>query len=151
MSIEPSTRRGDQIVSATRFIPVEAEVIFELLADPSRHADIDGEETVQSARGPKRLGPGATFGMNMKILGVPYIIKNTVTEFVEGRVIEWRHFGNHRWRYELEPVEGGTIVTESFNWKPSRFPPMYEWVGYPDRHEVGMAATLERLEAVLTT
>ncbi len=147
----PSTSRGAKSVSATRFIPADAGVIFDLLADPSRHHEIDGEETVQSARGSgERLGPGSSFGMNMKILGVPYIIKNHVTAFEEGRLIEWRHFGHHRWRYELEPVEGGTIVTETFDWGPARFPPMYEWVGYPDRHEVGMAATLERLEAVVT-
>lgn len=151
MTIEPSTSRGERIVSAKRFIPVEPQVIFDLLADPARHAEIDGSDMVQSARGSgDRLGPGATFGMNMKIFGIPYIIKNHVTAFEENRLIEWRHMGHHRWRYELEPVEGGTIVTESFDWGPSRFPPMYEWVGYPDKHEKGMAATLERLEAVVT-
>ena len=54
------------------------------------------------------------------------------------------------WRYELEEVEDGTRVTESFNWGVSRFPPFYEWVGYPERHRENMTRTLERLDALLT-
>ena len=74
-----------------------------------------------------------------------------VVEFEEDRVIAWRHFGHHVWRYELEPItDSKTRVTESFNWGVARFPPFYEWVGYPARHEVNMAKTLERLDAVLT-
>lgn len=141
-----STTTTDRVVSAQRRIEAPAEAIFELLADPAAHARFDGSGTVVAARGdnPERLALGARFGMDMK-LGLPYKISNEVVEFEEGRRIAWRHFGHHIWRYELEPVEGGTLVTESFDWASSRFPPMYEWVGYPAKHEVNMAQTLERL------
>ncbi len=141
-----STTTTDRVVSAQRRIEAPAEAIFELLADPAAHARFDGSGTVVAARGdnPERLDLGARFGMDMK-LGLPYKISNEVVEFEEGRRIAWRHFGHHIWRYELEPVEGGTLVTESFDWASSRFPPMYEWVGYPAKHEVNMAQTLERL------
>lgn len=140
----------DQIVSATRDISAPANVIFDILADPAKHALIDGEETVQGSRdsSPERLSLGAKFGMNMK-LGVPYIMSSEVVEFEENRLIAWRHFGHHVWRYELEEIDGGTRVTESFNWGVARFPPMYEWVGYPAKHEVGMTKTLEKLAAVV--
>ncbi|MEM7338585.1 MAG: SRPBCC family protein [Actinomycetota bacterium] len=145
------TTNADKIVSATRTIAASADVIFDLLADPERHHEIDGSDSVIAARSgnPERLSLGARFGMNMR-LGVPYRMTSQVVEFEENRVIAWRHFGHHVWRYELEPVDGGTQVTESFNWGVARFPPMYEWVGYPARHEISMAKTLERLETVVT-
>ncbi|MEL6985543.1 MAG: SRPBCC family protein, partial [Actinomycetota bacterium] len=131
----------NRVVSVERHIQASPEVIFDLLADPAAHTRFDGSGTVVAGRSgnPDRLSLGARFGMDMR-LGVPYKISNEVVEFEEGRQIAWRHFGHHIWRYELEPVDGGTLVTESFDWASSRFPPMYEWVGYPDRHEVGMAA-----------
>ena len=142
---------SDKVVSATRDIAAPADVIFDLLADPSKHALIDGEETVQGARGssPERLSLGAKFGMSMK-MGVPYIMSSEVVEFVENERIAWRHCGHHVWRYELEPIEGGTRVTESFDWGVARFPAkFYELVGYPAKHEVGMTKTLEKLAAVV--
>ena len=42
-------------------------------------------------------------------------------------------------------------MTESFDWSKARFPPVYEWVGYPDRHRVNMTASLERLAEVVET
>lgn len=155
---QPMTERTmstAKIVSGTRDIAAPADVIFELLADPKRHAEIDGSDMVQAARpsGPDRLSLGAKFGMDMKILGfVPYRISNEVVEFVENERIAWRHFGHHIWRYELEAIdEQNTRVTESFEWGTARFPPMYEWVGYPDKHEGNIATTLERLEQVVTS
>lgn len=142
---------NERVVSATRRIEASPEVIFDLLADPARHHEIDGSGTVQAghADNPDRLSLGAKFGMDMK-MGVPYRITNKVVEFEENRSIAWRHFGHHIWRYELEPDGDATVVTESFDWGSARFPPMYEWVGYPAKHEKSMASTLERLEAVVT-
>ncbi|MEM7276237.1 MAG: SRPBCC family protein [Actinomycetota bacterium] len=143
---------GEKMVSVTREIPATPEVIFELLADPAKHRTFDGSDTVVEGHpdNPDRLSLGDRFGMKMR-LGVPYRISNEVVAFEEGRVIAWRHLGHHVWRYELEPTDRGTtIVTESFNWGVARFPPMYEWVGYPARHTKNMARTLERLEAVVT-
>lgn len=144
----PTTSK--RTVSVSRVINATPDAIFDILADPARHHVIDGSGTVQAGRSgnPERLSLGARFGMDMK-MGVPYRITNEVVEFDEDRRIAWRHFGHHIWRYELEPVEGGTRVTESFDWSKARFPPFYEWMGYPAKHEVNMARTLERLEAHL--
>ncbi|MDH3680695.1 MAG: SRPBCC family protein [Acidimicrobiia bacterium] len=141
----------DRIVSVSRVIDAEPSEIFDLLADPAQHRVFDGSGTVQASRGgnPERLSLGARFGMDMK-LGVPYRITNEVVEFEENRRIAWRHFGHHIWRYVLDEVDGGTKVTESFDWGSSRFPPVYEWVGYPAKHRLNMAQTLERLEQHLT-
>lgn len=136
-------------ISVSRVIPAPAQRIFDLLADPKMHPVIDGGGTVRSPRGdnPGRLSLGATFGMNMK-LGAPYPVQNTVVEFEEGKRIAWCHFARNVWRYELEPVDGGTRVTETFD--PSGARPgvgtFTQLFGFRRRNEAGMERTLERLE-----
>jgi uncharacterized protein YndB with AHSA1/START domain len=138
----------DQIVSVSRVIDAPAERIFDVLADPSQHPALDGSGTVRRYRGePQRLKLGSRFGMGMHYV-VPYRIKNTVVEFEDGRLIAWRHFGGHRWRFELQPDEdGATRVTESFDWSTAVSPKFIELAGYPRRHVPNMEATLQRLAA----
>jgi hypothetical protein len=113
------------VVSVERFIAAPADRIFELLADPSRHHDIDGSGSVRDAKGrPPRLTMGAQFGMSMH-LGMNYSMTNEVIEFDDGKRIAWqtrpsgrlqgRFFGGRIWRYELEPADGGTLVRESWD------------------------------------
>ena len=138
-------------VSRTTVVPASPQAVFDLLADPRRHADIDGSGTVKGRlRGPSRLSRGARFGMRMR-LGVPYVITNTVVEFEEGRRIAWRHFGRHVWRWELAPVPEGTRVTETFDWGPSLAPRAIEALGYPARNAQAIEATLARLPGALRT
>ena len=135
-------------VSATRTISASPEEIFDVLADPAKHALIDGSGHVKAAKGnPERLSLGAKFGMDMR-MGVPYATSNTVSEFEEGRRIAWHHFAQFVWRYELEPVEGGTKVTETFDyskpWGVLLIP-----FGTPEANRKAMEATLERLDELV--
>lgn len=139
------------IVSVSAPIPAPPEAIFAILADPKQHPRIDGSGTVRATiAGPDRLSQGAKFGMNMK-QGAPYKITSTVTEFEEGRRIAWQHPLGHVWRYVLEPTEGGTLVTESFDY--SRVNVLHRTFlsvsGFPGRNRKGIEQTLVRLaEAV---
>lgn len=135
-----------KVVSRTREINAPAEEIFNLLADPRRHHEIDGSGSVQAANinAPERLSLDAQFGMNMKI-GLPYRITNTVVEFEEGRRIAWRHFGGHVWRYILEPTATGTRVTEQFDWTNNRSPLMLKIMNAIDNNAKSMEKTLENL------
>ena len=147
------------VETVERFIPSPPEPIFDLIADPSRHRDIDGSGSVQGAKaGSQRLALGSTFGMSMKI-GVPYSMVSTVIEFEENRRLAWqtrgptaigRHFGGRIWRYELEPVEGGTLVRES--WDISQESAVTKPLVRRGKGEArkSMAATLERIEALVT-
>jgi uncharacterized protein YndB with AHSA1/START domain len=138
---------ADDQVSRTRLVPASPQEVFDLLADPRQHALIDGSGTVQGAvSGPDRLSQGAKFGMSMK-MGLPYRIQNTVEEFEEGRRIAWRHAGRHRWRYELEAVEGGTQVTETFDTStvPAPMRPVTKLLGRKNGDAID--ATLDRLVA----
>ena len=138
-------------VSCERLISAEASAIFDVLADPSQHAAIDGSDTVQGHLGQQgRLSLGSTFAMRMR-LWLPYRIKSRVLEFEENRLIAWGHFGGHRWRYELRPVDEKTLVTETFDWSTSRLPLVIEAVGYPRRHLKNMERTLFRLAGLVET
>ncbi len=139
---------SEQMVSVSRVIDATPQEIFDVIADPARHCEFDGSGTVREARSTERLSMGAKFGMNMK-LGVPYVIGNTVVEFDEPKRIAWRHMGHHRWRYELVEVEGGTEVTETFDWSTSKLKWFIERAGYPEKHPPNMEKTLERLDALL--
>jgi uncharacterized protein YndB with AHSA1/START domain len=116
---------SDETASVERVIAAPPDKIFDLLADPSRHPDIDGSGTVRGAKGgSERLALGSKFGMSMK-MGLPYSMTSEVIEFDENRVIAWQtkppvswgeKFGGGRiWRYELEPVDGGTRVRETWD------------------------------------
>jgi len=134
--------------SASRRIAAAPETIFDLLADPSKHALFDGSGTVQSSDS-QRLSLGSKFGMSMKLKLLPYRIGNTVVEFEENRLIAWQHLGRHRWRYELAPMDSDTtLVTETFDWSTSLAGPALVAAGYPKRNLGYIEQTLERLAAI---
>jgi uncharacterized protein YndB with AHSA1/START domain len=137
----------DRVERASRVVAAPPDAVFDLLADPSKHPLIDGSGSVRSAvDGPARLTLGSRFGMRMRF-GVPYRITNEVVEFDEPRLIAWRHLGGHVWRYRLEPVDGGTLVTEEFDWRTSRAPWALRLIGAPTRNRESIEETLDRLAA----
>jgi uncharacterized protein YndB with AHSA1/START domain len=151
----------DGFVSVQRVIPAPPEKIFDLLADPARHRDIDGSGTVREATtGSERLALGSTFGTSMK-QGFSYSMVSTVVEFDENRRIAWQskppssfgaRFGGGRiWRYQLEPIDGGTRVTETWDITQEAAPAKY-FVGYgAKKTTANMEKTLARIEELVTS
>ncbi len=76
---------------------------------------------------------------------LPYRITNRVLEFDANRLIAWCDVGRHRWRWELEAVEGGTRVRETFDYSTARIPKVIELIGAPGRNRKAIEATLDRL------
>jgi uncharacterized protein YndB with AHSA1/START domain len=138
--------------SARIDIDAPAARIFDVLADPNQHARFDGSGTLQgNVSGPERLSMGSHFGMGVRIK-VPYRTDNTVVEFEEGRLIAWCHFNRHRWRYELEPIDGGsTRVTETFDGRTALFPPSLLLINAYANNQVAVAKTLVRLKEYVET
>ncbi|MDX8140595.1 SRPBCC family protein [Lentzea sp. BCCO 10_0061] len=137
-------------ISVVATVPAPAEQIFDVLADPSRHPMIDGSGSVRAPRpdAPDRLALGSTFGMDMKI-GLAYRIENVVVEFEENRLIAWRHFNGHRWRWRLTPLSDGTTeVTETFDWSTARLPLLLDLSPVPRRNKAAMERSLNRLSAL---
>lgn len=135
-----------KVVSRSTVVPASAAQIFDVLADARRHREFDGSGTVRDAfvDAPERLALGSRFGMKMRIV-VPYSMTNTVVEFEEGKRIGWRHVGGHVWRYILEPVEGGTRVTEEFDWSTNRAPLMLKVMNAQKNNAAAIDKTLGRL------
>lgn len=144
-----------QSYSVVRVIQASPAAIFALVADASRHPDIDGSGTVRRLRAgaTRMLSLGAVFGMEMRV-GVRYSMQNEVIEFEPVRRIAWRTtvagplgrwVGGRIWRYELEEVDDGTRVSETWDisgdkqrWLLGRF-------GTPASTVRNMARTLERI------
>ena len=126
-------------------------MIFAVLSDPSRHPLIDGSGSVRGARAgnPDRLYLGARFAMDMKI-GGRYRVTNEVVEFEPDRVIAWRHFNGHIWRYTLAPDTSApdtvrTLVTEQWDPAGAKRQRLLSLLRFPRRNAAGMQATLVRL------
>lgn len=150
MSTDHATISG-RTVSASTVVTAPPEEVFALLANPHRHHEFDGSGTVRGAvSGPQRLALGDRFGMSMKI-GLPYRITNRVVELEPDRRIGWCHFSKAVWRYELEPVDGGTRITETFDYSGSPLAKGMEQLGFPKVNARSIRDTLRRLEAIFGT
>lgn len=152
-------------VSVSRRIAAPAHDIFQVLADPRRHPDLDGSGMLRGAVSDRPVtGVGDVFVMKMyfRPLG-DYQMNNHVVEYERDRRIGWEpeagdgHPGagdggrwGHRWSYELTPDgPDATIVTESYDCSRA---PESQRVNM-DQGNVwrdAMARTLERLDKLCT-
>jgi len=110
-----------RVVSASRDLAVDAERIFELIADPTQQPRWDGNDNLAEAPPGQRIhAAGEVFTMTTTRGNVR---ANHVVEFEEGRRIAWKPaevggepFG-HLWRWELEPIGSShTRVTHTYDW-----------------------------------
>ncbi len=149
---------GDTVVSAERVIAAPAADIFAIVADASRHPDIDGSGSVKQLKqgAPMQLALGSTFGMSMK-LGVPYSMSNKVIEFEPDKRIAWqttlagplgRFIGGRIWRYELEAAAGGTLVRETWDITKDKQRFMLKAGPMGRQTKEAMTRTLERLAEI---
>ena len=146
---------AETVVSVERVIQAPPAAIFAIVADASRHPEIDGSGSVKAIKGdaPEHLSLGSCFGMSMK-LGVPYTMTNTVIEFDQDRRIAWqtvlagplgRFIGGRIWRYELEPVDGGTKVTETWDITQDKQGFLLKYGPVASQTAQSMTKTLKRL------
>ncbi len=147
------------VVRVDRVIKAPAAAIFAVVADASRHPEIDGSGSVIKPKDgtPQVLALGSTFGMSMK-LGVPYTMSNTVIEFEQDRRIAWqtvlagplgRFIGGRIWRYELEEDDGGTKVTESWDISEDKQAFILKRTGVGRHTATAMSKTLDRLADII--
>jgi hypothetical protein len=119
-------------VAVSRRIPAQAADIFQILADPKRHVDLDGSGMVRgSVTQTMVTGVGDVFIMKMYYskLG-DYEMNNHVVEYELNRRIGWEPESGRghpdastpdarwgqRWIYDLVPDgRDATIVTESYD------------------------------------
>jgi hypothetical protein len=136
---------ADERLSATTIINASAEVIFVVLADPAKHAAIDGTGWVREPLDSKPLtAVGQVFRMAMYHPNHPdgnYQMANRVQIFDPPSAIAWEpgqdnddgglRFGGWVWRYDLTPAgPSDTKVTLSYDW--SAVPDLLrQHIGFP--------------------
>lgn len=113
--------RAAQVVQASRGVAAPPETIFELIADPARQPEWDGNENLAEAPAGQRVrGVGDVFTMT---LTNGKVRENHVVELEEGRLLAWKPASpgeqpaGHLWRWALEPqADGTTRVTHTYDW-----------------------------------
>jgi hypothetical protein len=156
-----------QPVAVSRRICAPAHDIFQVLADPVRHPEFDGSESLRGAASSAVIsGVGDVFVMKMYFAHLgDYEMNNHVVEFEPDRRIGWEPEAwrghpsvvpdssdparwGQRWSYQLTPDgPDATVVTEIYDCSRA---PEEERAGM-DNGKVripAMAQTLERLDAL---
>jgi len=149
------------VLRVERVIQAEPGVIFDVLSDAAKHPLIDGSGMLQATpdEAPERLALGETFGMGMKLV-MRYTTVNRVIEFEPDRRIAWqtgptgtwgRVLAGRIWRYELDPVDGGTRVVESWDITPDHQRVLLKLGDiYSGKTRRDMERTLARLDQLVT-
>ena len=166
---EPGLMTDDdcQPVAVSRRICAPAHEIFQVLADPVRHPEFDGSESLRGAVSTAVIsGVGDVFVMKMYFSHIgDYEMNNHVVEYEPDRRIGWEPEAGrghpavapdgsgptrwgHRWSYQLTPDgPDATVVTEIYDCSRA---PEEERAGMDNGNvwTEAMAETLERLDAL---
>ncbi|HAP76395.1 MAG TPA: polyketide cyclase [Acidimicrobiaceae bacterium] len=118
-------------VAVTLRIAASAEVIYAIVSDPAGHVRIDGSGMLAAAPDARPVtAVGDTFDMAMDrapLNDIPglgkYTVRNTVTQLVPGRLVEWTIGAvdqpplGHVYGWQLDPVDDHTTdVTNYCDW-----------------------------------
>ncbi len=140
-------------IEVQRIVPAAPAAIFAVLRDPRGHVAIDSSGMLMAATGDPVTEVDDTFVVHMDreaLNDYPmgrYDVTVKITRYVADREIAWTILGQlsppigHVYGYRLEPVEGGTLVTQYYDW--SDIDPAYRGAGiFPVISEGALRATL---------
>ncbi|MGH1561337.1 SRPBCC family protein [Mumia sp. DW29H23] len=144
-------------IRAVRTVDASAARIFAVLADPYAHPALAGAEDVVEVVSATEvpLREGSEFEVRMS-RGLPYTTHNVVVAHVQNQTIAWRTtmlgglVGGRVWRYDLEVVPAGTIVTETWDVSEDRQRWLLTRGRRPEATQRQMTRSLERLAAQVT-
>ena len=117
-----------QRLTVQRTIAAEPAAIFEILATPSGHVAIDASGMLMSAEGDRVTAVGDRFDVHMdreSLNDYPlgeYTVSVVISRYEPDRAVAWTIDGvmqppiGHVYGYELEPIDGGTMVTSYYDW-----------------------------------
>lgn len=155
---------GTKTIEVKQFVAAPIGRVFAFLTDPRHHVVIDGSGTVKGAQSGPITQVGQVFVMSMHRddLG-HYRTVNTVTEFEPGTSLGWapnldRSYqcglvemvaamnmttGGHSYTYRLREADGGTEVTEIYDWSGVKDPQFETYCPFVSRED--LAKTLANL------
>lgn len=140
-----------RVVSASRGVLAPAAVVFELIADPARQPEWDGNENLGYAEPGQRVrAVGDVFATTLTMGAVR---ENHVVEFDEGHRIAWMPAEpggapiGHRWRWEVEPDgDGRCVVTHTYDWTELQDEQRFERARWTTGER--LAASIDRLASL---
>jgi uncharacterized protein YndB with AHSA1/START domain len=141
-----------RVASASREVRAAPGRIFELIADPSRQPEWDGNDNLaEAARGQRVRAVGDVFSMTLTKGSVR---ENHVVEFGEGRLIAWKPAEpgqapiGHLWRWEVEPIdEERSLVVHTYDWTDLHDEARYQRARATTSER--LAASIDRLAALI--
>jgi hypothetical protein len=119
---------SDERIEVQRTIEAEPAAIFAVLRDPQGHVAIDASGMLQEATGEPVEAVGDEFVVHMDreaLNDYPlgrYDVTIEITAYEPDREIAWTIHGQikpsigHVYGYRLEPADGGTVVTQYYDW-----------------------------------
>ncbi len=146
-------------LTVSRVVAATPAVVFAVLSDPRRHADLDGSGMV---RGDVDAAPvtevGQVFRMRVHHPAAgDYETDNHVSRFERDALLAWRTSAvdaepaGWEWVWRLSPVgEGSTEVSLTYDWSGVRDPAVLAILSFPVVPPEALAGTLDRLVAAVT-
>lgn len=105
------------VIAAETTLRASAEDVYALVANPARHAELDGGTTIRGLNkgSDGEFAEGDTFSQNM-VLGIPYTLPMKVTRAEKNSGVTWTHPGKHTWSWDITDNHDGTVtVRETFD------------------------------------
>ena len=99
------------MISAETTLRAAASDVYALIADPARHAELDGGGSVRGlvTAETSELREGDTFTEKM-FLGFPYRMSPTVVRAEKNQALSWRMPADHYWTWEIADNHDGTVT-----------------------------------------
>lgn len=147
--------RVERAIQVQRAIAATPAAIFQVLVSPAGHVAIDASGMLMSADGDPMVAVDDRFTVQMdreSLQDFPlgeYEVIVVITRFEQDQAIAWTVDGElqppigHVYEYELELIDGGTLVTSTYDW--SRIHPNWEVAAesiFPVISETNLRATL---------
>lgn len=145
-------------VVVSREIVATPSIVFALLADPRRHAEIDGSDMVRADDGAVPVtAVGQVFRMHVHHPRAgDYRTDNVVTRFRHDAEVAWRTGPvdgvppGWEWRWDVSATAGGTLVSLTYDWSDVDDPAIHRRVGgFPAVPTSALEKTLDRLETAV--
>jgi hypothetical protein len=126
--VEGTGEQAGERIEVARPIAATPAEVFAVLRDPQGHVQIDASGMLMSSTGEPATKVGDTFVIHMDRealndypLGL-YDVTVEIVTYEQDREIAWTIIGQikpqigHVYGYRLEPIEGGTLVTQYYDW-----------------------------------
>ncbi len=148
-------------ITVSRTINASTDVVFDVISNPARHAELDGSGFVVSDERTDRItGTGEVFRMNMTgdHMGGDYQTDNTVTGYDRNHLLAWQTAPADQdppgweWVWELE-AQGSeaTDVRLTYDWGKVTDEELLKKISFPLVDEAAMQDSLDKLAATVSS